>query len=298
MTVPPSRWASDGRDWPHRDVSRFVEAGGVRWHVQIAGMGPVVLLLHGTGASTHSWRDLLPLLTPHFTVVAPDLPGHGFSTPIARPTLAAMARAVAALTVALDLPPTLIAGHSAGAAIALRLGLDVAPVPVIGFGAALLPFPGIAAKLFPAMARLLFVNPLVPAIFAAQARDRATVARFLARSTGSSIEPFGIELYARLFARRAHVASALGMMANWDLDSLKSDLPRFGAELLLIHGEQDVAVPPSVSRDVAGLVPSAEARIIPTLGHLAHEERPVLAAEAIVAAAGRWGIIEGAREHG
>ena len=72
-------WERDGRDWPNRAFSRFVEAGGLRWHVQVMGQGPVALLLHGTGASTHSFRDLAPLLARQFTVVAPDLPGHGFT---------------------------------------------------------------------------------------------------------------------------------------------------------------------------------------------------------------------------
>ena len=49
-----SIWEVDGRDWPNRDSSRFVTAGGLRWHVQVAGTGPVVLLVHGTGAATHS----------------------------------------------------------------------------------------------------------------------------------------------------------------------------------------------------------------------------------------------------
>src|SRR5206468_2126887 len=62
-------------DWPNRAASLAVEAGGLRWHVQRAGHGPVLLLLHGTGAATHTWRDLLPLLATDFTVVAPDLPG-------------------------------------------------------------------------------------------------------------------------------------------------------------------------------------------------------------------------------
>ncbi len=35
--------------------------------------------MHGTAAATHSWAALLPLLARHFTVVAPDLPGHGFT---------------------------------------------------------------------------------------------------------------------------------------------------------------------------------------------------------------------------
>ena len=72
-------WDHEGLGWPHRDASRFVRAGGLLWHVQVMGEGPVILLLHGTGASTHSWRALMPLLARHFTVVAPDLPGHGFT---------------------------------------------------------------------------------------------------------------------------------------------------------------------------------------------------------------------------
>ncbi|MFN5717015.1 MAG: alpha/beta fold hydrolase, partial [Bradyrhizobium sp.] len=72
-------WSRDGTDWPNRNASVFVEAAGIRWHVQRMGEGPSLLLIHGTGAATHSWRDMLPLLARHFSVVAPDLPGHGFT---------------------------------------------------------------------------------------------------------------------------------------------------------------------------------------------------------------------------
>ena len=47
------RWERDGLDWPHRQASRFVEAAGLRWHVQqfpVPG-APLALLLHGTGAA-------------------------------------------------------------------------------------------------------------------------------------------------------------------------------------------------------------------------------------------------------
>ena len=71
---PPLQAADLGADWPHMDLSRFVQTPGVRWHVQIAGSGPVLVLLHGAGASTHTWRDLLPALSADFTVVCPDLP--------------------------------------------------------------------------------------------------------------------------------------------------------------------------------------------------------------------------------
>lgn len=66
-------------NWPHRDCSQFIEAAGLSWHVQRMGEGPALLLLHGTAAATHSWAGLMPLLARRFTVIAIDLPGHGFT---------------------------------------------------------------------------------------------------------------------------------------------------------------------------------------------------------------------------
>ncbi|QXQ06348.1 alpha/beta fold hydrolase [Sphingosinicellaceae bacterium] len=270
-------WTIEGRDWPNRDASRFVVAGGLRWHVQVAGNGPVVLLLHGAGAASHSWRDILPRLAERFTVVAPDLPGHGFTATPDRHglTMPGMARAVAALLSELGLAPALVVGHSAGAGVALRLSLDglVPPVPVVALNGAMLPFPGVAAQLFPALARVLFTNPLVPRLLSLQAQMPGAVAQAIGR-TGSRIDARGVELYARLFRRSGHVAGTLGMMANWDLAGLKRDLPRLASPLHLLAGERDMTIPASVSRQVAPLVPGARLEIISGLGHLMHEEQP------------------------
>lgn len=275
-------WAREGRDWPNRAASRFVDAGGVRWHVQIAGDGPPLLLLHGTGAATHSWRDLIPLLAKHFTVVAPDLPGHGF-TASGPKALPAMAKAVAGLLAELDLMPSIIAGHSAGVAIGLRMVLDamVESKVVVGLSPALLPFPGLAAKLFPTMAKLLFVNPFAPHIFAGIARGPGEVARFMLRSTGSKIDAAGIDHYAKLFAKPGHIAGTIAMMASWDLEPLKRDLPGLKVPLLLIHGDGDTAIPLAKAREAAALVPGARLEVLSGLGHLAHEEAPERVAEMI-----------------
>ncbi len=275
-------WAREGRDWPNRAASRFVDAGGVRWHVQIAGDGPPLLLLHGTGAATHSWRDLIPLLAKHFTVVAPDLPGHGFTASGAK-ALPAMAKAVAGLLAELDLEPTIIVGHSAGVAVGLRMALDgmVDAKVVVGLSPALLPFPGLAAKLFPTMAKLLFVNPFAPHIFAGIARGPGEVARFMLRSTGSKIDEAGIAAYAKLFGKPGHIAGTIAMMASWDLEPLKCDLPGLKVPLLLIHGDGDTAIPLAKAHEAATLVPGARLEVLSGLGHLAHEEAPERVAEMI-----------------
>lgn len=285
------RWDREGRDWPNRASSRFVEAAGLRWHVQMEGAGPVLLLLHGTGASCHSWRDMIEPLARQFTVIAPDLPGHAFTSGrLARgPTLPGIADAVGQLIDALQVRPEMIAGHSAGAAIALQMS-HRNPVPVIGFSPALMPFPGLAARLFPALAKVLFVNPLVPSIFARMARVPGETERFLYRATNSRIDAAGLRCYATLLGNSGHCAGALAMMANWDLAALRDRLPKVEAPALLAHGTRDNAVPLDSVRDACRLLPSAEIELFDGLGHLAHEEQPEQATQLIVDFAAMHGI--------
>ncbi|WP_156447556.1 alpha/beta fold hydrolase, partial [Blastomonas sp. CCH1-A6] len=120
------RWEVEGQDWPNRAHSRFVRTAMLDWHVQIAGPenAAVLLLVHGTGAATHSWRDLLPLLAKHYLVIAPDMPGHGFTRGriSGGQSLPGMAKALGELLKKLGHPaPAVIVGHSAGAAIGARL---------------------------------------------------------------------------------------------------------------------------------------------------------------------------------
>lgn len=190
----PPDWTREGRDWPNRESSRFVTAAGLRWHVQVTGHGPVLLLLHGTGAATHSWRDLLPLLARRFTVLAPDLPGHGFTETPPRHglSLPGMACSLSELLNVLDSRPLLVCGHSAGAAILARMCLDghIAPRVLVSLNGALLPLSGLPGRLFSPIAKLLAVNPLVPRLFAWRASDRVALDRLI-DSTGSTLDARG-----------------------------------------------------------------------------------------------------------
>jgi magnesium chelatase accessory protein len=277
-------WSRDGADWPNREASRFVEAAGFRWHVQMMGEGPPLLLLHGTGAAVHSWRGLLPLLARHFSVIAPDLPGHGFtqSPPPHRLSLPGMAADVGALLGTLDVRPAVAVGHSAGAAILARMSIDgrVAPDLLVSLNGAFLPYGGIANHLFSPLAKLLVLNPLVPRVFAWQASNAGAVERLIA-NTGSTIDPEGIEFYRRLVRSPAHVASALRMMANWRLEPLLHDLPRLTPTLLLVVASNDQSISPAVADQVREILPGALIERLPGLGHLAHEEQPQLIAQLI-----------------
>jgi magnesium chelatase accessory protein len=279
-------WEVEGRDWPNRETSRFVVAGNLRWHVQIMGQGPALLLLHGTGAATHSWRDLAPLLSAHYTIIAPDLPGHGFTDLESRrnQTPTCMAERLTALLSVLDVRPVALIGHSAGAAIAVRMALDggVEPQSIISLNGALTPFDGLNGVIYPALAKLLFLNPVAEAVMAWRAANPAAVARIIA-GTGSYLDPRGLDLYVRLMRCQRHVGAALSMMANWDLRPLQSDAARLDAHLVLIAAQGDRAVPPSVAHDFRRRVKKSTVLELPGLGHLAHEEAPDQLAKAILA---------------
>jgi magnesium chelatase accessory protein len=278
-------WTREGARWPHRDASRFVEAGGLRWHVQVMGEGPVALLIHGTGAASHSWRGLMPLLAERYQVVAIDLPGHGFTCEPGTGgyALPEMAVAIGQLLAQLAVKPALVIGHSAGAAIAAQLALTgVTDCPIVAINGALLPFPGAAKVIFPTMAKALFLNPIVPRLFSLQGQSRRLVKNFLERSTGSRIDDEGARTYQSLFAHSGHCGAALGMMAWWNLDRLDAQLDKLAVPMLLLAGDRDAAVPPSVSDRVAKRLAGAEVLRLPGIGHLAHEEAPEVVASAIL----------------
>jgi magnesium chelatase accessory protein len=295
MMADTPRWEIEGRDWPNRTASRFVEAGGLRWHVQQMGAGPTLLMLHGTGAATHSWRAFAPALADRFTVVAPDLPGHGFTgaLPSKRMSLPGMSAAVHALLRALDCTPDLVLGHSAGAAILIRMTLDgfIQPRGLVSLNGALMPWRGLPAHLFSPAAKLMAANVLVARLFARRAADRRVVER-LVESTGSTLEPAGVDLYQRLIRHPSHIGASLAMMANWDLAALAPDLCRLQPPLFLVVGEGDLTVSPSEARRVRERLPSAEVISLPGLGHLAHEERPEEVAELVKGLADRLGLTD------
>ena len=298
---PRLDWDRDSADWPLREHSAFIASDGLRWHVQRlactrASSQPAerCLLIHGTGASTHSWRDVAPLLQAHFEVLAIDLPGHAFTSFPAdgigslQLSLPGMAGALTRLLSTLGFAPQLVVGHSAGAAIGARMAIDgaVRPRLLVSMNGALLALGGMAGRVFSPAARLMALLPGVPRLFAWSASDAAVMQRLL-DSTGSSLDAGGRALYGRLAANPGHAQGALGMMAGWDLPAFERDLPRLRTPLMLMVVSLDATVPPAdADRVMARLAPglSVEKIMLDGLGHLAHEEQPERVVQALMAA--------------
>jgi len=219
-------------------------------------------------------------------VIAPDLPGQGFTRPGARQRLglAHMAEDLWHLCDAQGWMPDVIVGHSAGGAVALQMALTRGarrvPRCVIGLNAALGPFDGIAGWLFPAMAKLLSITPFVPNLFARMSGNEARVGEML-RSTGSNVDADGARLYRMLASDAGHVDGTLAMMAQWRIEPLLAALPGLDLPVHLIVGDADATVPPRVSQAAAQKLPGGQVITLPGLGHLAHEEGPELVASQI-----------------
>ena len=289
-------WSIEGRKWPHRAQSQFIDCGAYRWHVQRVGAGPVIVLLHGAGASSHSWGGVTDILQADYDVITLDLPGHGFTRrqKPAPASLGSYATAVGSLLDQMNVAPAAMVGHSAGAAIMMELALQAqdrrknrdnnwsgaGPCRLISINGALAPFAGPAGFLFPAFARMIHINPAAPHIFAASARDRRRIARLIAQ-TGSTISEENLDHYHALLSCSGHVSGVLRMMANWDLTALARRLQTLENPTKLITGANDKAVPPADSEALTRIMPHADYIRLDGFGHLLHEEAPHVAAREI-----------------
>lgn len=268
------KWPNDLSGWPMADVSRKTLCRPHRWHIQEAGAGETLLLLHGAGGATQSWRGVFPLLAKTHHVIAIDLPGQGFTELGARSRcgLHHMAEDISALIDQEGWQPSAIIGHSAGAAIALQLALIGRTKHVVGINAALSNFRGMAGWLFPMMAKALAINPLTAKLFSAAATPASV--RNLLNGTGSVLGAKDEALYLRLVKDAGHVDATLAMMSKWSLDRLSAELPNIVSRVDLIVADGDKAVPPASSCDAAKQLSNASVHHVIGLGHLAHEEDP------------------------
>ncbi len=274
-------------DWPNRDSSFFVSSAGLRWHVQRAGTGPTIVLIHGTAGATHTWRAVFPRLARVADVVAFDLPGHGFTTG-ARPaelSLAGMAAAVSTLLQTLNVRPSIGVGHSAGAAVLLQLAAsspEVTPQLLIGVNSALISINALGQMLRPVTKSVFDFAPVHTGI-AALLRSGA-LARALLRSTGTSLDPEQEARYVWLLTSESRVGAVLRMMSRWDLLALQSTFPDVRIPVTLVHSRNEPWVPYDALMAATCELPMRSVIDLTPAGHLIPDEKPVALADIITSA--------------
>lgn len=283
LDTPPAssrdapNWAQLSATWPDAHASQFWRVRDFIWHVQHQGRGngPKVLFIHGTGAATHSYAPLVAQMGKAFETVSIDLPGHGFTqSPRGfRPSLTNVSAAIGRLCQEMQVMPDIVVGHSAGAAIAIKLTTEgqIAPRLLVSVNGALRPFEGMMKHVAPTTAKLAMLGGVAARMVSRNSASEDKI-RGLVRNIGSDPDRVDTKSYTALLGTPGHVQGALKMMANWDLTGVMDTCRDLDMPALFIAGGQDRAVSPYISKEAAGLAPNGSYIKIGNAGHLGHEE--------------------------
>jgi pimeloyl-ACP methyl ester carboxylesterase len=260
--------------------------GSVRYYV--GGAGEPLLLLHGLAGSTGNWVELLPDLVQRYRVIALDLPGHAGSAPLPRGASTADFAAVAAAVLeAEESGPAIVAGHSFGGLVALRLAHSR---PELVRGLLLVSPAGIASATRVAQAVVLMSTTLRPGRFVAPLRHRYAgrvwYRRALFRpwfvSDALSLTPTAT--HGLLHAQRDHTdtkGAARAMIA----DDPRRDLDGISCPALVVWGARDPQLPIDDAFQYARRL-GAKLRVVADCGHLVIVERPAAVLDALAELSG------------
>jgi len=273
-------------DWPNREHSRIISVGDLDWHVQLMGKGPVVLLLHGTGSSTHSWSDIIPLLESHAQVLVPDLPGHAYTlgAKLEDLTLDQIARSLLVLIDQLGIEsPSIVVGHSAGAPLALRFAVAASKPPklVIALNPSFIPPPPVYTSFFGPLLGPITRSSTLSSLLASLSPSLGMVDKLL-DSTNTILPEARRVYYRKLFERSDHVRGSMNFMAAADIEKVLKEANLYHGKLICVLGNEDAWIPAKpLEKIIQDYFPAAEV-LKWEGGHIMHELEPSKVAQLIL----------------
>jgi pimeloyl-ACP methyl ester carboxylesterase len=242
---------------------------------------PVVLLVHGLAGSSASWRRVMPDLAEGYTVIAPDLPGHGESDkPRQDYSLGAYANTLRDLLVALDIDHATIVGQSLGGGIAMQLAYQhprhCERLVLVSSG-------GLGSEISWMLRALTLPGAeyLGPVLFPSFVRGVATSVGGVLRSVGlvaprqeeewrayvSLTDPEARQAFLRTL--RAVVDMGGQTVSAHDRLYLSSVLPT-----LIVWGQRDRIIPVGHAHDAHRAMPASRLVVFEESGHFPHHEEP------------------------
>jgi pimeloyl-ACP methyl ester carboxylesterase len=258
-----ARWATG--------ASRFVDVDGMSVHYRDEGSGPAILLLHGTGASLHTWDAWAAALSPSRRVVRLDLPGFGLTGPEPRGDyrLETYVELVAHFAAKLGIDRFALAGNSLGGTIAWRFAVahpaQVTALVLVDAG-------GYPRATPPPLVFRLGRMPVISSLMA-HLDPHALVARTLRQTYGdpARVTPALVERYEELALRPGNRA-AFAARSAVPYEDRTAALRELKLPVLILWGERDALVPLSDGRRFVGDIPGATLRVYQDLGHVPMEE--------------------------
>lgn len=263
---------------------REVTVGGALLRYYAGGEGEAVVLVHGLAGTAANWVELIPELVRRNRLLVVDLPGHGGSEPRRRATVADFADAVAAVIEAEGVAPAVVAGHSFGGQVALRLA-QRRPELVAGL---LLAAPsGIATVTRAFQAVVWLTGVLRPGRLVAPLRHRFAGRAWYRRL---AFRPYFVSDPLAVSPRATHgFLAGLGehadiRTAGWAMgkDDARTDLTEVGCPVLVLWGARDVQLGLDDAHEYARRL-RARLRVIADCGHLLIGERPDACLDALAA---------------
>ncbi len=239
---------------------------GVGVHYVERGKGPALVLIHGFGGHTFSFRHQIPAFARDHRVLAVDLLGFGYTQ---RPqkadySLGAQARLVLRLMDTLRIETATVAGHSMGGEVAMRLAAT-APERLEG----LVLIASVSGERLPMLPALPIIRPFLPLI------GRLVGERILQRSfyDRSKITEEMRREYRAPMAIRGTYDAIWQMMRHFHRDKTV-DFRRITQPVLVLWASHERVVPRWVLGRLRRRLPQADIVTIERSGHLLLEERP------------------------
>ena len=245
---------------------RIAETPGGPISYRTAGAGPALLLMHGIGGNSRSWRAQLEALSDRFQVIAWDAPGYGASA-AREPDLAGYAGAASELLDSLGVARTHVLGHSMGGVVAQGVaGLMPERVDRLVLSST---FTGDAAPEGTPLgagwnARLDDIRRMTPEEF-----GNARAAGMLAAGASDAARAEAASIAAEV--THAGLLAGCQLLHRADTRALAA---RLAMPVLVITGQEDSVVVPARSEVMAALIPGVGRAEVPGVGHAGYLEDP------------------------
>lgn len=301
MSIQTSAGPRHREPWPGREVT----SGGVTLHVrETPGPdGVPAVYVHGLSGSATNWTDLAGLLAPHAAGTAVDLPGFGLSRPLSTADWTPEGHADALLCFLAGQGRRVhLVGNSFGGAVAISVAARrpelvatltlVSPaMPDRRLDPRRISDPRLALAMLPLIGRR--ARAQVAALSPQQRAEQVVRLCFgdPSRVPDHRLAEAAAEIELRNrqpWAHEAGIRTAAAMIASWARGRLWATASRVQAPTLVVWGDRDRLVSPRLAARTAAVIPRAELRMLPGIGHVAQMEVPDTVAEAVAELWGAW----------
>ncbi|WP_265446303.1 alpha/beta fold hydrolase [Flexivirga meconopsidis] len=261
---------------------RFADVHGHRRAYVKIGSGPALLLLHGVACDHHTWDSVIRQLARDYTVIAPDLLGHGQSAkPRADYSLGGFANGMRDLLSVLEIDRVTVVGHSFGGGVAMQFAYQY---PESTERLVLVAPGGLGPEVSPVIRSVTTpgFHHVMGALTLPGIRHLNTAALRLAHAcrlpgTRDIDEIASIYDSFKDSHQRAAVRHVLRAVVDWhgqivtmtDRAYLTEEMP-----LAVIWGADDQVIPAQHAHNVAALAPGADVTVMPDSGHFPHRDHP------------------------